>query len=410
MIDCSGYSQTHGKVIMISESNYSAYSAKKHELSEAQAELGDIQVERYCGELHVSFGLVGEKHKADIRRTLEYKQRDPEQYGIQREFTDSCLIHTRQKLQELKSTAPQLASGLQTYLLCLQEWAAGAEISMEEAWYLQNESFGCQTVLVQGNDDKVFLAHTEEWSVDKEEKEALHIQAEWSEFVDSDQPNAISRQAFTGYPFALPGSSFWIANGVVGAVDSLELRSDPDKLAGIPAGVTAWLCWYWAGQVDAEVIIKAMGYHAGGYALNQLVNTKDGPRGRVIEFAGDMVVTKWLEPEALTHLIHTNLVEDRELAQQWGAEVSRADKAYYRQLERTHKLIRRKWQERFRGGKQAPVFSLESLEKELALVPLVERSGWPSIDQRTNTARPKGTVTTIAQPFTNSTFVVSLDS
>nr|MBP9820486.1 hypothetical protein [Candidatus Woesebacteria bacterium] len=54
--------------------------------------------------------------------------------------------------------------------------------------------------------------------------------------------------------------------------------------------------------------------------------------------------------------------------------------------------------------------SLESLEKELALVPLVERSGWPSIDQRTNTARPKGTVTTIAQPFTNSTFVVSLDS
>ncbi len=240
---------------------------------------------------------------------------------------------------------------------------------------------GCQTILVQGTDGTVFLAYTEEWGVSASEARVLQNHAAWSTFTNTDGQ---SLQAFTGYPGSLPGSSFFMTKKTIAAVDSLEQNPENQFMVGVPAALTTWLCWYLGDTVDALKIIETVGLHSGGYALNQIALTNEGPQARTIEFVGNETAVQTLESAPLSHLVHTNRIEDAALAKKWGAPVLEYG-TYYENVTYTHTRIREGWAKRFHNAvPNAPALTLQSLQKEIALIPFATHSKKLAAEQTTN--------------------------
>lgn len=351
-------------------------------------------------ELTDAFQNIGTSNKDTIQNTLNFRKKDIAVYEQNKLHTDACLKYTIARISELEAAAhkkpdsieAKVAAGLKKYLECLQTWADGADIDLKDAWNLQFERFGCQTVLVRGTDGAVLLAHTEEWGVEDDEAAVLGNHASWSTFIT---PDGKKLQAFTGYPAAMPGSSFGMTEKTIFAVDSIEHQEIESDIAGVPAAVTTWLCWYLGDSADAKKIIETIGFHDGGYALNQIFkNEKNKPNGRTIEFVGNRVVERRLGRKPLRYQIHTNRIENKRLRATHGAE-SEYDE-YYESVTDTHRKVRESWlgqDQKKRPNKRKQ--SLRSLQREIGLVPF-------SVDE---TQQHEQT----ANEDTIATFVASMD-
>ena len=323
------------------------------------------------GTLDRSFQTIGERNAPRIQAALHYKkEQDIELEGFA--FTRKGLEAAKQKLEQLKIHNPVVARALGEYFKSLAAWAKGAGISQDEAWYLQNETVGCQTILVRGQNGEVFMAHTEEWEMDNDEKKAVAITPEWTVFKQTPE-DAQPLQAFTGYPFALPGSAFGMHNGKITALDSLELKDS--KQPGVPANVAAWLCWYLSGEVDAQEVLQSAGPYIDGYAFNEISAADGEAQGRTIEFGMGRVEPQLLGESPLSHRIQTNLVEHPDLAKAHGVKFPKKneDYVYYQGLKTTHAAVRAAWEERYkRLAERSPQLTLDSLEKEMGLIPISE--------------------------------------
>ncbi len=374
---------------------------KISELQKAKQRIGEVRLHTFETELTDAFQQIGTLNKEAIQNTLKFRQKDAVAYEQNWAHAIACLQHTQNRIAELEaeasgepdSVAAKVAAGLRTYFKCLQTWADGAIITLKEAWFLQIERFGCQTILVRGMNGEVNMAHTEEWGVDDDEAAALGNHASWSIF---DTPEGKKLQAFTGYPAAMPGSSFCMTEKTISAVDSIEHREDPEHSPGIPAAVTTWLCWYLGDSTDALEIIKAVGRHDGGYALNQIYMNEEGkPEGRTIEFVDDEVVERRLGKQPLQYKIHTNRIKDRRLRTTKGKQ-SEYD-GYYRSITHTHNKVRAAWLGRDRVRLlPGPGLSLQSLQREIGLVPFAVEKNDHELESSANSE-------------TIATFVASMD-
>ena len=372
------------------------YRTHKSELKNQRESVGPVQVVELAGPIENSFGHIGQVRGEGIRRFLAFQKKDAEKYAKNLDFSSQCLTITKQKIQEIGDQQPVVAQALDKYFSCLNQWAEGADISEQEAFLLQNEDMGCQTVMVRGEEGHVLMLHTEEWFMeDDEEKEAVEISPEWTRFNISDPENKNSLQAFTGYAFTLPGSSFGISNGHVHAVDSLEMKQ-ADKPA-IPANIVCWLCWYLAGQVDSQTIIDTLSPYVGGYAYNEIFAQKGTVHAQTVEFGGDWpsLPKKVLPEKPESYLVHTNLIKNQDMEKVVGAKLESDDRRYYLGLRRIHHMVRKAFIGRRQNSElnNPPKTTLDSLRRLAGLIPF----------------RPKKMVQAVSQPYNFSTFLIQIN-
>ena len=341
--------------------------------------VGQVLTKEYRGPLEESFFAIGEEKSAIIKKILKYKKRTDKEFKENMDLSNTGLAITKEKIATLAQEKPTLSHALEKYFACLKSWAEGAGISEKEAFFLQNEGLGCQTIMIRGENGEVFFAHTEEWEMDDTEKKVVTITPEWTTFIDPGEEQTEGAQAFTGYPFALPGSTFGVNRGVFQAVDSLILKplAKPDT----PASVALWLCWYLAGKIDSKDCIEALGPYSGGFALNEASAHNGEVNARTIEFAYKGLDTQKLEGEPLASSIQTNVVQDVNLRKRFGGKLPKEEREYFRDLKNTHTAIRTAWQARYQRLRElAPRMSLEALAKEMSLIPLNSKFGQTPYD------------------------------
>lgn len=196
-----------------------------------------------------------------------------------KKITAKCWEKIKAKQQELQATKPQIASLIGEYIASIEAWAKGAEITLEEALLLQNDNVGCQTFAIRGNNNEIFIGHTEE-----EINDERIDKARWLTFKVADQ----ERQAFI-YPDLLPGPAFSFANGCFMAVDALFcLASNKQKKeGGFLANAAVWMLWRSGDQELAEEIIQSVGPFYDGYAINLLYLDQGKPTAKTLEFIGE---------------------------------------------------------------------------------------------------------------------------
>lgn len=362
------------------EQDIAGHAEAKSDLLVQRETVGPVLTKEYRGHLEESFLIIGREKSTIIKKILKYKKRTDEKFKENMRVSNSGLAITKEKIATLAHDNPTLSQALEKYFVCLKSWAEGAGISEQEAFFLQNEGLGCQTIMIRGENGEVFFAHTEEWEMDDPEKEVVKIMPEWTTFIEPGEEEKEGARAFTGYPFALPGSTFGVNRGVFQAVDTLFLK--PSKNPETPASVALWICWYLAGQIDAKDCIEALGPYSGGYALNE-ASVHDGTvSARTIEFVDKDSATKPLEHDPLASLIHMNLVEDSTLRKEFGAKLPKGERKYFQGLQNTHTAIRTAWQERYQRLRKlaAPQMSLEALAKEMSLIPLHPEFGQTPYD------------------------------
>lgn len=343
--------------------------SEKDKLVLAKAEMGDLKQVELTGTIPYMFAGVGKKNSDKIQKVLEFKKSKDED-GEYTKGAKKTLEKIKEKAKTLRTTSPEIGKSLSLYLTSLKAWADGAGISEIDAWILQDEAFGCQTVMIRGENGEVFLGHTEEWYMDPDEKESIEVVPEWTTFINTTDPdNPDKLEAFTGYPFALPGSSFGVHNGKLMAVDSLEVRRTGKS---IPANVAAWVAWDLAGKVEPEEIFKALGPFADGYAYNEIGFNADTQtvEAKKIEFAGAQMSTVFLTKSPMEYMVQTNMAETTLVDRK--TKLDEEDREYYEGIRKTHIAIRQVWLERFRKlkskGKATPEFSIDSLAKEFSLI------------------------------------------
>ncbi len=350
------------------EQDLAEHAEAKKDLYAQRETVGPVVTKEYRGPLEESFFTIGEKKSAIIKRILRYKGTD-EEFKENMRVSNKGLAKTKEKITILAQENPTLSHALEKYFTCLRAWAKGVGISEQEAFFLQNEGLGCQTIMIRGENGEVFFAHTEEWEMDDAEKKVVTITPEWTTFIEPEEEGTEGAQAFTGYPFALPGSTFGVNRGVFQAVDSLILKplAKPDT----PASVALWLCWYLAGKIDSKDCIEALGPYNGGFALNEASAHNGKVNARTIEFAYKGLATQKLEGEPLASSVQTNVIQDVDLRKKFGGRLPKEEREYFLGLQNTHTAIRKAWQKRYEELREkAPQMSLRALEKEMALIPL----------------------------------------
>lgn len=341
--------------------------------------VGPVLTKEYRGPLEKSFFTIGNEKSKIIKRILKYKKRTDKQFNEKMRVSNSGLAITKEKITTLAHNNPTLSQALEKYFTCLQSWARGVGISEEKAFFLQNEGLGCQTIMIRGENGEVFLAHTEEWEMSNPEKKVVKITPEWTTFIEPGEEKTDGAQAFTGYPFALPGSTFGVNRGVFQAVDTLFLK--PSKSPETPASVALWLCWYLAGKIDSKDCIESLSPYSGGFTLNEASVHDETVSARTIEFVDKDLTAQTLEDDPLASLVQTNVIENDALRKKFGGKLSKKDREYFRDLQNTHTAIRTAWQKRYQKLRElAPQMSLPALAREMSLIPLNQKFGQTPYD------------------------------
>lgn len=227
---------------------------------------------------------LGAHHRAGIQAELGEKKAalSPESYASRSQFLLSCKDYMLGRAAELNNSDPQLAGYIRQYFRCLDSWAQGANISGVDALMLQDEFFGCQTLLIRGNNGEVIFGQTEEYV---EEYQPPRINEITNFTVDNRRVSA-----YTGYDYCLPGSAISYTPDGFMSVDTLWIKDNP--MPGFLANTVGWIALVSGRTASLPDTIKNLLPTIDGYAINQVfVEDNGNVVAHTIEFAhGDSSV------------------------------------------------------------------------------------------------------------------------
>ena len=204
----------------------------------------------------------------------------------------------------------------QEFLLCLESWARGAQITTSQAmWLMADNLSGCQTVMIRYQNG-VALLHSEEDYDDM----SLHMTGE--KVVSFDDKGQVSKCIV--YNDLMPGAGLygWKENLLV-AVDTLFLREDEIENVSNPllANVVAWIVWRMKAELaEPNTILKLvqdLGELIDGYAINVVRKVQQKTEGYKLTLARTESKIEYLGESAGDYLRQVNIVDPEYPKMKW---------------------------------------------------------------------------------------------
>lgn len=248
--------------------------------------------------------LFGESIRASAKVIARQRSK---QSQIRKAVAEKSLINLRGKKQA------------DEFLRCLQSWANGAQITIEQAmWLMADNLSGCQTMMVRYATG-VSLMHTEEDFNDM----SSHMTGE--KVVSFDVGGELSRCIV--YNDLLPGAGLygWKRDLIV-AVDTLFLREDGIEYVTNPvlANVIAWMIWRMSPEdASPENILtlnKDLGELIDGYAINIVRKVGGQVEGYKLTLARSESHLEHLGAKVGDYLRQVNIVDPSYSPMEWASK------------------------------------------------------------------------------------------
>jgi hypothetical protein len=231
----------------------------------------------------------------------------------------ACKTTLFNKIEDRRIDEP-IHSGLHEYMACLTAWsegvglasfqhpalAAGASLSaIDLAFFLQNDSAGCQTGMYRAADRSVILWHTEEDIEQAPGSGFDELRIASFKLAEGNPP--LTMHAFI-YPELLPGPAFgWRSDGYAQAADLLYIKPAPENFVGTLANIATWLTLQLGSAVSAGEVIRCLSPYYGGYALNVVQAQAGMVKAEKFEFGADLVIPYVLDNTEGSFLYQANI-------------------------------------------------------------------------------------------------------
>jgi hypothetical protein len=286
---------------------------------------------------------LGEKHRQKISSALETwlgempKKKALELINLTRKIT----VYMQNRAEELKNSDPEISSAITEYLACVSAWSEGAGLaesnqagrlgatSAELALLMQNDSVGCQSIMIRGDNGQILMGHSEE-DIDTDRV----TRNNWTTFKFKSAGKEAELTAFTSYTDLLPGPAFGLTPNGIMASDAIFPEVE-NKIGFLGNSVT-WILWRMGAESSAPVIVTKLLPSPSGYALN-LAYTENGRAvGQTLEFAADRLSVTELGQNPGDHSFHTNAIKETDPDLKQLEELTKTDSRFYEK--RAHTL------------------------------------------------------------------------
>lgn len=267
--------------------------------------------------------LFGESIRASVLRIARQKSKLSQ---IRKTVAEKTLVNLR-----LHKMAGE-------FLSCIESWATGAQITIEQAmWLMADNLSGCQTGMIRYATG-VALMHTEEDFVDM----SIHMTGE--KIVSINDSGIVNR--CLAYNDLMPGAGLygWKHDMIV-AVDTLFLIEEGIEMVENPllANVIAWMVWKMKpDEADPNSIlamINEMGELIDGYAINVVRKVGDLTEGYKITLARTESRIEYLGNEVGSYLRQVNIVDPKYAPMKWASPPRRIWRGGYKHfLERLNNI------------------------------------------------------------------------
>jgi hypothetical protein len=252
---------------------------------------------------------LGQQNSKRIQATLLERttQMGPEKTQELLELSQKILAHMQKRAAELSSTHPATSSAILDYIDCLQAWSQGENLgdsSLEKALLLQNDTAGCQTIMIRGDNGQIIFGHSEE---DDTPDRVRHN--DWTQFKFTTNGQSQTLTAYTSYKDLLPGPAFSLTPNGIMASDAIFVDT-PDKV-GFLGNTVSWILWQLGSEKDSQQIISQLLPSPSGYAINQAYwdQATGTVTGTIIEFAGSEISLKTVGNKPGDYSFHTNAID-----------------------------------------------------------------------------------------------------